>query len=211
VLSGRRQGGRLGIWSKPVCVLEMMAPSERVTAILSPVTAMESRVLDVLKKWPVAPVLIMVVGFVGGEGVDCVGVTLPLVTAKLLIYFSFILIALVQSQLYRIPSKRTESHNIQRLLVPLYCILMALLGARTPLLSLGKWGFHTFSHPYGRCVGKATMVRTTVVKTHGRQRELNWTTVEPPTIRHLPLDHACSAAFKLLAEGSGVTGPLNQE
>jgi hypothetical protein len=98
----------------------------------------------------------------------------------------------VQIQLYRIPSKQSESHNIQRLLVPLYCILMALLGTRTPLLSLGKWGFHTFSHPHGGCVGKATMVRTTVVKTHGRQRELNPTFVEPPAVRHLPLEHACS-------------------
>jgi hypothetical protein len=41
-------------------------------------------------------------------------------------------------------------------------------------------------------VGKATMVRTTVVKTHSRQRELNPTPVEPPTVRHLPLEHACS-------------------
>jgi hypothetical protein len=39
-------------------------------------------------------------------------------------------IELVQNQLYRIPSKRTESHNIQRLVVPLYRTSMALLGAR---------------------------------------------------------------------------------
>jgi hypothetical protein len=52
---------------------------------------------------------------------------------------------------------------------------MALLGARTPyLLSIGKWGFHTCSHPYGGCVKKATMVRTTVVKTHGRHAVLTW-------------------------------------
>jgi hypothetical protein len=88
--------------------------------------------------------------------------------------------------------KRTESHNIQRLLVPLYCILMALLGARTPYLhSVRKWGFHTCIHPYGGCVGKATMVRTTVVKTHGRQMTLNPTPLEPPTVRHLPLERAC--------------------
>jgi hypothetical protein len=31
----------------------------------------------------VAPVSIIVVGFVGGEGVDCVGVTLLLATVKL--------------------------------------------------------------------------------------------------------------------------------
>jgi hypothetical protein len=52
--------------------------------MLSTVMAMVSRVLDVLKKWPLAPVFITVVGFVGGEGVDCVGVTLLLVTVKLL-------------------------------------------------------------------------------------------------------------------------------
>jgi hypothetical protein len=40
-------------------------------------------------------------------------------------------------------------------------------------------------------VGKAATVRTTVVKTHGRQRELNPTPVEPPSVRHLPLEHAC--------------------
>jgi hypothetical protein len=79
----RAEAGGLGIWSKPVCVLEMVAPSGRVTAMLSAVTAMESRVLDVLKKWTVAPVSIIVVGFVGGEGVDCVGVKLLLATAKL--------------------------------------------------------------------------------------------------------------------------------
>jgi hypothetical protein len=80
----RAEAGRLGVWSKLVCVLEMVAPSGRVTAMLSAVMAMESRVLDVLKKWHVAPVSIMVVGFVGGEGVDCVGVTLLLVTVRLL-------------------------------------------------------------------------------------------------------------------------------
>jgi hypothetical protein len=72
------------MWSKTVCVLDIVAPSGRVTAMLSAVTAMASRVLDVLKKWPVAPVSIIVVGFVDGEGVDCVGVTLLLGTVKLL-------------------------------------------------------------------------------------------------------------------------------
>jgi hypothetical protein len=87
-----------------------------------------------------------------------------------------------------------QANNIQRLLVPLYCILMALLGATTPyLLLIGKWGAHTCSHPYGGFVGKATMVRSIVVKTHSRQRELNPTSVEPPTVRHLPLEHACSS------------------
>jgi hypothetical protein len=80
----RAEAGRPGIWSKSVCVLEMVAPSGRVTAMLSAVTAIAPRVLDVLKKWPVAPVSITVVGFVGGEGVDCVGVTLLLATVKLL-------------------------------------------------------------------------------------------------------------------------------
>jgi hypothetical protein len=64
----RAEAGRPGIWSKPVCVLEMVAPSGRVTVMLSAMTAMASRVLDVLKKWPVAPVSIIVVGFVGGRG-----------------------------------------------------------------------------------------------------------------------------------------------
>jgi hypothetical protein len=41
--------GRPGIWSKPVCVLEMVALSGRVTAMLSAVISMTSRVLDVLK------------------------------------------------------------------------------------------------------------------------------------------------------------------
>jgi hypothetical protein len=36
------------------------------------------------------------------------------------------------------------------------------------------------------------MVRTVVVKNHGRQRELNPATVEPPTVQHLPLEHSCS-------------------
>jgi hypothetical protein len=78
----RVEAGRLGIWSKPVCVLEMVAPSGRVTAMLSVATAMESGVMDVLKKWPVAPVSIIVLGLVGGDGVDCVGVTLLLATVK---------------------------------------------------------------------------------------------------------------------------------
>jgi hypothetical protein len=82
--ANRAETGRPGIWSKPVCVLEMVAPSGRVTAMLSAVIEMASRVLDVLKKWPVAPVSIIAVGFVGGEGVDCVGVTLRLATVKLL-------------------------------------------------------------------------------------------------------------------------------
>jgi hypothetical protein len=76
----RAEAGRPGVWSKPVCVLEMVAPSGRVMAMLYAVMAMASRVLDVLKKWHVAPVTIMVVGFVGGEGVYCMGVTLLLVT-----------------------------------------------------------------------------------------------------------------------------------
>jgi hypothetical protein len=46
----RAEAGRPGIWSKPVCVLEMVAPSGRVTAMLSAVMAMVSRVLYVLKK-----------------------------------------------------------------------------------------------------------------------------------------------------------------
>jgi hypothetical protein len=46
-----------------------------------------------------------------------------------------LLIALVQNHLNRIPSKRTESHNFQRPHVPLYYILMALPGARTPYLN----------------------------------------------------------------------------
>jgi hypothetical protein len=46
----RAEAEMLGIWSKPVCVLEMVAPSGRVAAMLSAVTAMASRVLDVLKK-----------------------------------------------------------------------------------------------------------------------------------------------------------------
>jgi hypothetical protein len=103
-----------------------------------------------------------------------------------------------------IPYKRTESHNSQRLPVPLYCILMVLLGARTPyLLSIGKCGFHTCSHPYGGCVGKATMVRTIVVKTHGRQK-LNPTPVEPPTVQHLPLEHACSIHVLYCPSPTGV-------
>jgi hypothetical protein len=55
-------------------------------------------------------------------------------------------------------------------------------------------------------VGKATMVRTTVVKTHGGQRELNPTVVEPPTIRHLPLEHTCSGQRQSIssAGGSGI-------
>jgi hypothetical protein len=77
---------------------------------------------------------------------------------------------------------------------------MALLGARTPLLSLGKRGFHTFSHPYGGCLGKAAVVRNTVVKTRGRQRELNPTPVQPPTVRHLPLEHACSTSVRTQTE-----------
>jgi hypothetical protein len=80
----RAEAGRPGIWSKLVCVLEMVAPFGTVTAMLSSVTAVVSRVLGVLEKWPVAPVSIMVVGFVGGEGVDCMGVTLLLATVKLL-------------------------------------------------------------------------------------------------------------------------------
>jgi hypothetical protein len=46
----RAEAGMPCIWSKPVCVLEMVAPSGRVTVILSAVMAMASRVLDVLKK-----------------------------------------------------------------------------------------------------------------------------------------------------------------
>jgi hypothetical protein len=43
------------------------------------------------------------------------------------------------------------------------------------------------------------MVRTTVVKTHSRQRELNPTPVEPPTVRHLPLVHAYSTYLLLIS------------
>jgi hypothetical protein len=43
------EAGRPGILSKPVCVLEMVAPSGRVTAMLSAVMATVSRVLEVLK------------------------------------------------------------------------------------------------------------------------------------------------------------------
>jgi hypothetical protein len=80
----RAEAERPGIWIKPVCVPEMVAPSGRVTVMLSAVTEIASRVLDVLKKWHVAPLSIIVVGFVGGNGVDCVGVTLLLATVKLL-------------------------------------------------------------------------------------------------------------------------------
>jgi hypothetical protein len=64
----RAEAGRPGILSKPLCVLEMVAPSRRVTAMLSVATTTASRVLDVLKKWPVVSVSITVVGLVGGEG-----------------------------------------------------------------------------------------------------------------------------------------------
>jgi hypothetical protein len=50
-------------------------------------------------------------------------------------------------------------------------------------------------------VGKATMVRSTVVKTHGKQRELTPTPVEPPTVRHLPLEHACSCSYYDYSDG----------
>jgi hypothetical protein len=49
-------------------------------------------------------------------------------------------------------------------------------------------------------VGNATMVRTTVVETHSRHRELNATPVEPPTVRHLPLEHACSLKWQFMEQ-----------
>jgi hypothetical protein len=45
----RVDAGRPGILSKPVCVLEMVAPSGRVIAIMYVVMAMASRVLEILK------------------------------------------------------------------------------------------------------------------------------------------------------------------
>jgi hypothetical protein len=79
----RAELGRPSILSNPVCVLEMVTPSRRMTEIMSVTMVRASRVLEVLKKWPVAPVSITVVEFVGREGVDCMGVMLPLVMVKL--------------------------------------------------------------------------------------------------------------------------------
>jgi hypothetical protein len=45
----RAEAGRPGILSKPVCELDMVAPSGRVTAMLSVVMATASRVLEILK------------------------------------------------------------------------------------------------------------------------------------------------------------------
>jgi hypothetical protein len=46
----RAESGRPGILSKPVCVLEMVVPSERVEAMLSVSMATASRVLEIFKK-----------------------------------------------------------------------------------------------------------------------------------------------------------------
>jgi hypothetical protein len=55
---------------------------------------------------------------------------------------------------------------------------MACLRARNSyLLSIGKWGFHTCSHLDGGCAVKATMARTTMVKTRDRDGELHLTHV----------------------------------
>jgi hypothetical protein len=80
----RADAGRPGILSKPVGVLDMVAPSGRVTVMLSVAMKMASRVLKVLEKWPVASVSITLVEFVGSEGVNYMGVTLLLVIVKLL-------------------------------------------------------------------------------------------------------------------------------
>jgi hypothetical protein len=45
----RAEAGRPGICSKLVCVFEMVAPSVRVTAMMSAVVEMASRVLDVFE------------------------------------------------------------------------------------------------------------------------------------------------------------------
>jgi hypothetical protein len=86
----RVEAGRQGILIKPVCELEMVAQSGRVTVMLSVEMETASRLLETLKKMPVAPVLMTVVVFVGREGVDCVGVTIPLVMVILLAVGTFL-------------------------------------------------------------------------------------------------------------------------
>jgi hypothetical protein len=80
----RVDAGGQGILSKPVCELEMVAPLGRVMAMLFVAMETASRLLDTLKNWPVAMVLMTMVVFVGGEGVDCVGVMKRLVIVILL-------------------------------------------------------------------------------------------------------------------------------
>jgi hypothetical protein len=64
----RAEAGMLGILSKPVCELDMVAPSGRVMAMLSVAMETASRLFKTLKKWPVALVSMTVVVFVGGMG-----------------------------------------------------------------------------------------------------------------------------------------------
>jgi hypothetical protein len=63
----RAEVGRVGMFNKTVCVMEMEAPSGRVTKMLLFVV-MFSRLLETLKKFSVAPVPITVVVVSGGEG-----------------------------------------------------------------------------------------------------------------------------------------------
>jgi hypothetical protein len=59
-------GGRPGTWRVPVWELRMRAPSGRLTAMPFVVGLSSRRLLEILKKCPVAPESIII----GGEGVD---------------------------------------------------------------------------------------------------------------------------------------------
>jgi hypothetical protein len=78
----RAERGRPGMRILPVCVLVMMVPSGRETwmMVLFVVAVALSRSLDTFKKWPEAPVSIMM----GGEGTDSVELMCLLLRFKLL-------------------------------------------------------------------------------------------------------------------------------
>jgi hypothetical protein len=75
----RTEVGRPGIFKRPVCVLDMVAPSGRATPMMLLVVVMSSRLFKTLKKWAVVPESMTVVVSRGGEGVDCVDVRVLLV------------------------------------------------------------------------------------------------------------------------------------
>jgi hypothetical protein len=66
----RAERGMLGILRCPVCILVMMVPSgrERLMLVCLEVGTMLSRSVETLKKWPVAPVSIII----GGEETELV-------------------------------------------------------------------------------------------------------------------------------------------
>jgi hypothetical protein len=85
---GGLRWGSPGLFNRPVCVMDMVAPSDKVAEMLLLAVVKSSKLFEFLNKWPVAPESMTVVLFKCEEGVDCVDIRVFLVIFILVAVFT---------------------------------------------------------------------------------------------------------------------------